>query len=358
MTLPIEKCTEVVKLYYESYSPVRVIRSMQKRYPEDGKLSKMQVHRIVKRFEQSGSVIDRRHGNTGRPKAVRSSESIEQVKSAIEETPQKSVRRLLGNITNKASVSSVYRMLRYDLKLTPYTISIRQHLKASDISSRLAFATWMKDRPDIAVNTWFSDEAHFYLNAQVNKRNCRFWGTEKPDFCIERSLYSQKLTVWAAMSSSGIIGPFFFEDENGDVETINSARYLNVLKRKFVPALRRKGADFNSIWFQQDGATPHTSGEVISWLEKTFGTHFISYRTDNVWPPHSPDLSPLDFFLWGYLKDRVYSPAPTSLEELKVTIRREIRNISTDTCTAVISNFKKRLDVVLKQGGRHLEHIL
>jgi len=33
----------------------------------------------------------------------------------------------------------------------------------------LAFANWMKDRPDIADNTWVSDEAHLYLNAQVNK---------------------------------------------------------------------------------------------------------------------------------------------------------------------------------------------
>jgi hypothetical protein len=216
----------------------------------------------------------------------------------------------------------------------------------------------MKTRPDIADHSWFSEEAHFYLNAHVNKRNCRFWGTEKPDFCMGRSLHSDKLTVWAALSSSGIIGPFFFEDENGDTETINSVRYLELLKKKFIPALRRRGANINTLWFQQDGATPHTSRDVIAWLQKTFGTHYISYRTDNVWPPHSPDLSPLDFFLWGYLKDRVYNPAPTSLEELKTAIRREVRNISLDTCMSVIANFKKRIDVVLQQGGRHLEHVL
>ena len=66
----------------------------------------MQVHRIVEKFEQSGSVIDRRHGNIGRPKAVRSLESTEQVNSVIEEMHQKSVCRLLGKLTNKVSVSS------------------------------------------------------------------------------------------------------------------------------------------------------------------------------------------------------------------------------------------------------------
>ena len=61
----------------------------------------------------------------------------------------------MGNIMNNASASSVYRMLRYDLKLTPYTISVKQHLKDSDISSRLAFAEWMKTRPEIADHTYY-----------------------------------------------------------------------------------------------------------------------------------------------------------------------------------------------------------
>jgi len=57
----------------------------------------MQVHIIVQRFEQSGSVIDRRHGNTDRSIAVRSLENTEQVNSVVEEMHQKSICRLLGN---------------------------------------------------------------------------------------------------------------------------------------------------------------------------------------------------------------------------------------------------------------------
>jgi len=57
----------------------------------------MQVNIIVQRFEQSGSVIDRRHGNTDRSIAVRSLENTEQVNSVVEEMHQKSICRLLGN---------------------------------------------------------------------------------------------------------------------------------------------------------------------------------------------------------------------------------------------------------------------
>ncbi len=50
-------------------------------------------------------------------------------------------------------------------------------------------------------------------------------------------------------------------------------------------------------------------------------------------PPHSPYLSPLDFFLWGYLKNRVYMTAPRNLEELKGNIARKIENINQNSKT-------------------------
>ena len=133
---------------------------------------------------------------------------------------------------------------------------------------------------------------------------------------------------------------------------------MNILKGKFLPALRRKGIQLDNIWFQQDGAAPHTAVAVLEWLANKFGQNIISLKTDIEWPPHSLDLSPLDFFLWGYLKDRVYKPSPKTTEELKLAIKREFRNISRETCTSVIRNFQHRLDVVIKQKGRHLEHIL
>jgi len=71
----------------------------------------MQVHIIVQRFKQSVSYWYYRHGNTGRPKAIRSSASSEQVNSVIEEMHQY-VRRLLCNLIIK---QSMYKMLRYDL---------------------------------------------------------------------------------------------------------------------------------------------------------------------------------------------------------------------------------------------------
>jgi hypothetical protein len=85
-----------------------------------------------------------------------------------------------------------------------------QHLKQSDIESRLTFAQWIRENDIIVNDIWFSDEAHFYLNGIVNKRNSSYWGSEKPNLYLEKPVHGEKITVWAAMSSKGIIGPSFF----------------------------------------------------------------------------------------------------------------------------------------------------
>lgn len=350
---------QIVRLYYLYKSPSCVLEVVKKEFPGCKKLSKRQLHRFVRKFEETGSLKDDRKENPGRPKASRSDENIVELKKIIEETPQKSIRKIHKASQMECSVSSVYRMLKFDLHLKPYKISIMQHLKPSDVTARLQFAEWMlKQETDVLKKMWFSDEAHFYLNAAINKQNCRFWGSEKPALFHERPLHGEYVTVWVAMSEIGTIGPYFFEDSDGHTASVNSDRYLKLLSGKFLPALLRKGVNLEDAWFQQDGATPHTATKIVEWLEENFKGRYLSYRTERIWPPHSPDLNPLDFFLWGYLKDHVYTEKPTTLHELKLGIKKSMRSIHSETYPAVIQNFRERLSLVQEQKGGHLEHII
>ena len=110
----------------------------------------------------------------------------------ILETPQRSTRKIMGDITNNPSRASIHRMLLFDLKLIPYTISVMQHLKESDIAGRRGFARWMKEHIEILV-LWFSDKAHFYLNTQVNRKNYRYWGSEKPNISLKNPYMARRL---------------------------------------------------------------------------------------------------------------------------------------------------------------------
>ena len=56
------------------------------------------------------------------------------------------------------------------------------------------------------------------------------------------------------------------------------------------------------MWWQQDGATSHTVNVSINLLETKFGERVILRNGPVGWPPVSCDLTPLDYFLWGYAK--------------------------------------------------------
>ncbi|GFU45912.1 uncharacterized protein TNCV_5102171 [Trichonephila clavipes] len=81
------------------------------------------------------------------------------------------------------------------------------------------------------------------------------------------------------------------------------------------------------LWFQQDGATCHTARATIDLLKDTFGDRLISHFGPVNWPPRSCHLTPLDYFLWGYVKSLVYADKPQTLDPLEDNIRRVIADI-------------------------------
>ncbi|GFT72101.1 putative transposable element [Trichonephila clavipes] len=85
--------------------------------------------------------------------------------------------------------------------------------------------------------------------------------------------------------------------------------------------------DVQELWFQQDGATCHIARATIDLLKDTFGDRLFSRFGPVNWPPRSCDLTPLDYFLWGYVKSLVYADKPQTLDHLEDNIRRVIADI-------------------------------
>ena len=85
--------------------------------------------------------------------------------------------------------------------------------------------------------------------------------------------------------------------------------------------------DIGNIWFQQDGATCHTAKATLDVLRPVFEDRIISRRADVLWPPQSCDLTPLDYYLWGAVKDKCYADKPETIDALKDNIREAIGEI-------------------------------
>jgi hypothetical protein len=63
-------------------------------------------------------------------------------------------------------------------------------------------------------------------------------------------------------------------------------------------------------------------------VREIFPEHIISLRGELPWPERSPDLSASDYFLWGYLKAKLYTNKPRTTDDLKIEILKEISVIS------------------------------
>ncbi|GFY05042.1 putative LOC100569746 [Trichonephila clavipes] len=112
------------------------------------------------------------------------------------------------------------------------------------------------------------------------------------------------------------------------------------------------------LWFQQDGATCHTARATIDLLKYTFGDRLISRFVPVNWPPRSCDLTPLDYFLLGYVKSLVYADKPQTLDHLKDNIRRVIADIRPQMLEKVIENWTSRLDYIRVRCCSHMPEII
>ncbi|GFU87241.1 DUF4817 domain-containing protein [Trichonephila clavipes] len=196
------------------------------------------------------------------------------------------------------------------------------------------FVKWAQNEiavvPDFHKRILFSDEAHFWLNGYVNKQNCHIWSEANPQVYVETPLHPEKLTVWCALWAGGIIGPYFFKNDEGH----------------------------NELWYQQDGATCHTARATIDLLKDTFGDRLISRFGPVNWPPRFCDITPLDYFLWEYLKSLVYADKPQTLDYLEDNIRRVIADIRPQTLGRVIENWTSRLDYIRASRVSHMPEII
>ncbi|GFV81003.1 putative DD41D transposase [Trichonephila clavipes] len=202
----------------------------------------------------------------------------------------------------------------------------------------------------------FSDEAHFWLNGYVNKQTCRIWSEANPQGYVETPLHPETLTVWCALWAGGIIGPYFFKNDEGHNVTVNGDRYRAMMTNFFIPELNNQ--DVQELWFQQDGATCHTAHATIDLLKDMFGDRLISRFGPVNWPPRSCDLTSLDYFLWGYVKSLVYADKPQTLDHLEDNIRRVIAEIRPEMLEKVIENWTSRLDYIRASRGSLMPEII
>ena len=104
-----------------------------------------------------------------------------------------------------------------------------------------------------------------------------------------------------------------------------------------------------------DGAPPHFSCFVTGVLNERFSDAWIGRGGPIPWPRRSPDLSPIDFFLWGYIKNILYAEKIRNIQHLQDRITSAIETVTRDMIQKTWQEIEFRLDVSRATNGAHIE---
>lgn len=352
-----EQRLQIVEIYFQNSRSVRqTYRALRPHYGAHNRPSEQLIRNTMDRFMSTFTLMDNIH--PVRAHTVRTEEAIAAVEVSVTEDPNLSIRRRSQALG--LCPSTTWKILRKDLGLHPYKIQLVQQLKPMDHRLRRTFGEWAENQLEVEPHFYreiiFSDEAHFWLNGYVNKQNCRFRSEHNPHETLETPLHPEKLTVWCGLHAGGIIGPYFFKTADGANVTVNGDRYRQMIRDFLIPHVNTNR--LRAKWFQQDGATCHTARETINLLRQTFGNQIISRNGPVNWPPRSCDLTPLDYFLWGYVKSLVYADKPTTIGDLEVNIRRVIAEIRPAMLEKVVQNWTDRMAFIRRSRGGHMPEIV
>ena len=102
----------------------------------------------------------------------------------------------------------------------------------------------------------------------------------------------------------------------------------------------------------------HTAEAKVDVLRPVFEDRIISRRADDVWPPRSSNLTPLDYYLQGAVKDKCYAGKPKTIDALQDNIREAIGEIQLQTINNVLKNLNDRVGYCMASRGSHLNEII
>lgn len=338
---PLQERIQIVLLMAKFENTMEVIRCWKDFFPTDPP-ARQTISVLYQKFKDTGSIADEER--SGRPCTATSKESLAIVQNILENDPTTSSR--VGSLQAGLSQTSFIRVA-HKLDLSPYRPQRVQELSDDDFDRRMEACEHMLELfdgdPCLVDKVLWSDESEFRLNGTVNRHNCVYWATSNPGATMPVPHTQQGVMVWCAMTSTKLIGPYFFDG------SVNGQSYLTMLSDFLWPQISRRG-----FTFQQDGAPAHYAVAVRHWLDEKMHGHWIGRRGPHEWPPRSPDLTPCDFYLWGRLKDIVYRQRSATLNELREHIRTACAELSNDEIARACQAVPDRMRACVAAEGRHV----
>lgn len=256
---------------------------------------------------------------------------------------------------SKSGVQKILKKHRYhDFKYKPV-----QKLHPDDAQRRLDFCRWfratLRQDPNFCHKIIWSDESLFTNSGMFNRRNKHFYSTQNPHLVREvRPQVRFSVNVWCGLFGDILLGPVFIPNR------LTGQMYVDFLQNEFEEMIDNLPLEAirNINYFQQDGAGPHNARVVREFLDRRFPNAWIGTHGPVRWPPRSPCLNPLDYFLWGFVKNKIYDTPVHSEEHLRAKIREVFLSITPEMIRRATASMDRRTSLCIEHTGGHFEQYL
>jgi transposase len=315
------------------------------------------ISNTLRSFQKYHNVRTRPKG--GRPRSIPARE-LGWLRAAIlkrnikpRATPNACIQWLAEHCGLQIKLSTLYRALKR-IGLQRFVVRSKPALTAAAVEKRKELAkVWATWSPLTLARTVFSDEAgvgkypHHGKEVVFDKRGMPFHrGRVHP----ELPMSSLRVNVWAAITNRGVLASNTYEG------TMNSDRYLKILRYQLVPAAKMRFGSRRSWRFQQDNARYHLERRVKNMMRGP------SWKKIHVldWPPYSPDLNIIENF-WPRLRERVAAFKPSNKEQLKNAIKEAISEMNKEEPQThyfhnLFSSFPTRCKETVAAEGFSVDH--
>ena len=179
--------------------------------------------RLHAKFKRTGSMEDNKNAMATATSTVVTDGAKQVVDDFFAADPTRSVRRAAEMLGIKRT--SLQRIMK-ELELSPYKIQVTQSLNEDHTQRRSEFAQLMLEKLQTGEidgkKIWFLDEAYFSLDGHLNKQNYRYWGRERPEITVVRSLHPKKISCGVCSILAWCVWPCFhrWNSKHGELQKV------------------------------------------------------------------------------------------------------------------------------------------
>ena len=329
-------------------------REYQRRFP-NRRVPNIRVFANTYRMVSESGTVHRNQHNAGAPPRYDPNDE-EDILRAFQEDPTTSthiVAPRLGMSQWKVWVTM------NQAEQHPYHYTPVQKLHEDDPLRRMNFCRFilnadMEDATFLRRILW-TDESKFNREGITNYHNTHYWAEENPHLTKNHNFQIQfSVNVWLGVINDQVIGPHFLPD------ILNGEGYEDFLINHLPPLLENVPLNIRqSLIFQQDGCPAHYRLTVREYLDQNFPNRWIGRGGPIQWPARSPDLTPLDFHVWGWMKELVYDREIQTRDELIQRIEEAAVTLRQTFSTRITrAQIRKRARACIRRRGHNFEQDL